>query len=103
VTAVGGRGRLVALVLVALAVVALVVVVARALLGGDDPPANRAATLAPKDTLVWVHVSTDGDRDAVQDATKLAGRFGSYERLRDGILRRLAGTNTDVAARDLEP
>jgi hypothetical protein len=96
------RRRLLAFVAGVLVVAGLAVLALRAF-GGDDPPANGAARLAPKNTLVWLHLSTDTGRDAVKDATGLAGRFGSYERLRDTILRRLAGTNRAVRADDVEP
>lgn len=59
--------------------------------GGSSPSiADRAAALVPADALVYVHVSTDGDRGAVQAAERLAGSFDGYERLRDGILDRLS-------------
>jgi hypothetical protein len=96
------RRRVLALLAGALVVAGLAVVALRAF-GGDEPPADGAARLAPKDTLVWVHLSTDRDRGAVERASDLAGRFGSYERLRDTILRRLAGTGRRVSAEDVEP
>jgi hypothetical protein len=98
------RRRRLAVAAVALVVaIAAVASAATRLLGGDEPPATAAAQLAPKDTLVYVHVSTDADRGAVERATDMAERFGSYERVRDGILQRLTGTGRKVSARDVEP
>lgn len=73
-----------------LVVVAVVVVLLVRGGGSDAPIADEAATLVPSDALVYVHVSTDGDRGAVKDAQDLAGSFDSYERLRDAVLSRLA-------------
>jgi hypothetical protein len=94
--------------LVALAVaVAVVLVAAVVLVRGCDkgaPPATGAAALVPKDTLVYVHVSTDEERGAVEDASALLGRFGSWERIRDGVVQRLAGAGREVRLeRDVEP
>lgn len=76
---------------VAFDVVVVVVVLLLVFGGGSDAPiADRAASLVPADALVYVHVSTDGDRDAVKDAEKLAGSFDGYERLRDALLDRLS-------------
>jgi len=72
------------LALLAAAVIAVVVLGGGS--GGDGPAADRAATLAPADALAWVHLSTDGDRDAVAQALALAGRAGL-----DGTLAELAG------------
>jgi Protein of unknown function (DUF3352) len=86
------RRRLVAAIAAA-AVLALVVgvLVARGS-GGGPAIANDAARLVPSDALVYVHLSTDRDRGAVEDARKLAARFPSWDRTRDAILKRLAVT-----------
>ena len=80
-----------ALAAVALLILAVggVLLVGRA--GSSDPAISEAnARLVPDDALVYVHVSTDRDREAVRRAQKLAAKFPSYARLRDGILRRLS-------------
>ena len=85
----GRRRTLAGLLALAVLAVAAVVLVGRG--GKDDaPPASAAAQLVPADALVYVHVSTDTSRPAVKRAQALAAKFPSYERLRDGILRRLA-------------
>ena len=73
------------------------------LVGGEEPPATGAAKLAPKDTLVYAHVSTDPDRDAVQRASDLLGKFDAYSGFRDTTLQRLVGTSEKVEPKDLEP
>jgi hypothetical protein len=92
VAAVARRRRAVLIVAAALALVALIAgVVVAATGGGSGPPiADRAAALVPSDALVYVHVSTDHDRQAVREAEKLGATFSSYERLRDQVLSRLA-------------
>jgi hypothetical protein len=89
---IGRRRRLVA-VAAAVAVVLLVVgvLVARGSSGGPAI-AGDAAKLVPADALFYVHLSTDRDRGAVEDARELAARFPSWERTRDAILKRLAVT-----------
>jgi hypothetical protein len=84
--------RWIAAAVAALVVVALAAVLVRAVTAADErPPGTGAARLAPADTLVWVHVSTDPDRGAVRRATGLLERFDAYGRIRDAIVRRLAG------------
>lgn len=91
--------------------IALVAAVALALtqLGGgpdDRPPADRAAALVPADALVYVHVSTDGDRAAVQRALQLLRRVGGETAARAQLTRLLRpggeGAPLDVA-RDVAP
>jgi hypothetical protein len=103
VTSPAVRRRRLAAAAVALPAVAAVVVLAVRALGSEEPPATAAAKLAPKNTLVYVHVSTDTERDAVERAHELLGRFDSYERITDTILQRLVGTSRDVKAGDVEP
>ena len=87
---------------IAAAVAAGVVAVLLALLlsggGGGDNAAisERAAGLVPGDALVWVHLSTDGDRRAVRDARDVAARFPSFARLRGSLQRRLSVGGEDV-------
>lgn len=95
-----GAGLLALIVAVVLAVVVLG--------GGSDgggPAADRAAALAPADTLAWVHLSTDGDRDAVSQALALAGRAGLDDTLNElagGLLGSGGGQPVDFA-RDVRP
>jgi hypothetical protein len=74
---------------VAVVALAVVLLVAR---GSASGPAiaTGASRLVPSDALVYVHVSTDGDRGAVKDARALAARFPGWERVRDAVLERLA-------------
>lgn len=95
------RRRTVAVVAAAMVLLAVVAFAATRLLGGGGPPATGAAAFAPQDTLVYVHLSTDTGRDAVSHATDVAGRFDSYETIRDGILARLTGQ--PVKGADVEP
>ncbi|MDO8184576.1 DUF3352 domain-containing protein [Conexibacter sp. JD483] len=95
-----GAGLLALIVAVVLAVVLLG--------GGSDgggPAADRAAQLAPADALAWVHLSTDGDREAVQQALTLAGRAGldsTLGELAGGLLGSGGGQPVDFA-RDVRP
>ncbi|HEY3021862.1 MAG TPA: DUF3352 domain-containing protein, partial [Solirubrobacteraceae bacterium] len=57
---------------------------------GNPAISTGAARLVPADALVYVHVSTDPRRQAVRRAVKLAGRFPSFDRLRDSVLRKLS-------------
>jgi hypothetical protein len=89
----------------ALGLLALVVLAVAAVLlvgrgdGKGEAPAAGAAKLVPADALVYVHVSTDTGRPAVQRAQKLTAKFPSYARLRDSIIRRLSvsGQGGDVS------
>jgi len=74
--------------LLALLVVAVVIAVASGG-GSSGPPPDEAAKLVPSTALVYVHVSTDTDREATQAALRLARRFPSFERLRNVLIRRL--------------
>jgi Protein of unknown function (DUF3352) len=97
--------RLLVAALVAGALV-LVAILAIRSCGGDDtsPPAAGAARVVPADTLLYVHLSTDPDRGAVQRALDLAARFPSYPRLRDGALQRLSAASSGVSfQRDVRP
>jgi hypothetical protein len=69
--------------------------------GSDKPPASRSATLVPADALVFAHLSTDGDREAVRDALSLAKRFPSWPRLRDQALARIGAQPGERGLRDL--
>ena len=72
--------------------------------GGDEPPKTEAAAIAPSNTLVFVGISTDGERPAVDRASDLLGRFGGYEARRDALLKRLSGGDQEVdVERDVEP
>src|SRR5204862_6067059 len=70
------RRRLIALGAALAGLVAVVVVVVVLVAGGgSEPPATGAARLVPADALAYVHVSTDRDREGVQQAMKLLNRF----------------------------
>ena len=69
--------------------------------GGDDPPATRAASLVPPNALVYVHLSTDGDREPVRRALALARRFPGWPRLRDDVLGRLGAEPGPRGQREL--
>jgi hypothetical protein len=97
------RRRVALLVVGALVVVVLIAFVAQRVFGGDEPPATGAAALAPKDTLIYTHVSTDEGRGAVERATDLLERFDAYDGARDALLQRLVGTPGKVTAKDVEP
>ncbi|MCW3005866.1 MAG: hypothetical protein JWP17_492, partial [Solirubrobacterales bacterium] len=81
--------------LTALAAAVVVVVVAFAVValasGGSSGPAiaTDAAKLVPSNALVYVNLSTDGNRDAVKRARTLGTGFSSYASLRDSILSQL--------------
>jgi hypothetical protein len=85
------RRRLVAVAAAVLVVAAIVAGVALATGGGSSGPpiATAAAKLVPADALVYVNLSTDGDREQVKDARSLGGAFSSYASLRDRILSQL--------------
>jgi hypothetical protein len=57
--------------------------------GSSSAPPDDAAKLVPSTALVFVHLSTDTDRDATKTALELAQRFPSFGRLRNTLLRRL--------------
>ena len=100
-----GNRRLATLV-AALAVAVLAVAGAIVALGGseDEPPPADAAKLVPDSALVFASVSTDGERDAVRRASRLAERFGSYDRARDALLMRLSGGTDEVdQGKDVAP
>lgn len=94
----GGVAALVA------AVVILVVVVLPG--GASAAPAAGAARLVPADALVYVHLSTDPDREQTTHALDLLGRFpsvGGIEQQAVSTLRRFnRGTGVDFQ-RDIRP
>ncbi len=74
--------------------------------GSEHPPANGAARIVPADALLYLHLSTDPARPAVQRATALAGRIPDVARLRDGLLGGLTagGRGTPLSyAREIRP
>jgi hypothetical protein len=88
-----------------LGIAALVVLLA-VLLGGSSassstPIAGDAAKLVPEDALVYVHVSTDGDRPATRRAAELANRFPSWPAFRDSLVKRLSAPGCDAGTRAL--
>lgn len=96
-----GVGLLAVLAALVLAVVAL---------GGDGkdetPPANRAAALVPADALAYLHLSTDGDRAAIDRGLSLVRRLGAEQTLRTqlgGLLRAGGGSAPIDFDRDVRP
>lgn len=83
-------------------VVLLVVRLLSSAAGGDDPPADRATRLVPASALVYVHLSTDGDRDATKRARRLAARFPGFARIRDNVVKRLGAPGCDAGIKDVE-
>jgi hypothetical protein len=85
------RRRLIALAAAVLIVAAVAAGVVLAAGGGSSGPpiATDAAKLVPSTALVYVNLSTDGDRDQVRRARTLGTGFSSYASLRDSILSQL--------------
>lgn len=74
-------------------IVAVVVLISFGGGSGEDsgPPAADAAALVPADALAFLHLSTDGDRAAVQRALELSQRLGAESALRDQLSGLLGG------------
>lgn len=88
------------LLLAGIAGVLVGVVAALLLLGGEDgapPPASDTAALVPASALVYVHLSTDADRDATAQALALAQRFPGWAALRDAAVRQLVAAGREGA------
>lgn len=79
----------------------LVGVIAAVLLlgGGDDapPPAAATAKLVPASTLVYVHLSTDAQRDGTARALEVARGFPGWNGLRDRTVRQLVAAGRQGA------
>jgi hypothetical protein len=86
---------------VAMVLVSIAVIASRHDGGGEGPPQNHAARIVPRDALVYVHISTDRDRQAVKDATDILRRFPGANRVRDDLIARLGGTPTGSDAADI--
>lgn len=90
-------------------VVAIVVAIVGFGGGGEEdasPPASGAAALVPSDALAYVHVSTDGDRAAVDRALSLVRRVGLEQTVRDqlgGLLGAGGGSEPVDFDRDVRP
>jgi hypothetical protein len=70
----------------------------------DAPPATGAARLVPSGALVYLHLSTDTSRDAVQRAGSLAAQFPGYPGLRNSLVRQLSASGQPVDERhDVRP
>ncbi|MBJ7520728.1 MAG: DUF3352 domain-containing protein [Solirubrobacteraceae bacterium] len=67
--------------------------------GGSDEAAPPAATakLVPASALVYVHLSTDGERDGTARALEIAEGFPGWDPLRDRTVRRLVAAGRDGA------
>ncbi len=88
----------------ALAVVVAAVVAVLALRGGDEPgglPAAGAARLVPAGALVYLHLSTDGDRAATRDAQAVVRRFPGLDGALRGLSARLSAPECGLDAGDL--
>jgi hypothetical protein len=96
--------RLVALLAV-VAVVALVVVLVLVLSGGgDSPPSTKAARLVPPNALVFLNLSTDGNRDGTKRALALAQRLPGFGSAEQALARRLGTRQGPVNfRRDIRP
>jgi hypothetical protein len=80
-----------------LALVVAAVVAFVAVRGGEDaPPSADAAGLVPASALAYLHVSTDGDREAVRRGLSLLRRAGAD----DGASRQLSAL---LSAREGQP
>lgn len=81
-----------------LAVAAVVLAVVLALGSGEAPPATGAAELVPANALLYVHLSTDSSRPAVQRALALSRRLPGSAPLLAGVGDRidaiLSGSST---------
>ena len=86
----------------------LAAVAAAALLAGvlcaraDDEPADDAARLVPSGALVYVHLSTDPDRDPDARLAELVERLPALARLRDRVAGGIATRPLDLE-RDVRP
>jgi hypothetical protein len=99
----GNRRFAVAVGVLVAAILAMALLLARGC-GEDAAPVDTAVRLVPQEALVYLHLSTDGDRGAVERAGELAERFDAYEPQRDRLLRRLSGADRPVDfGRDIEP
>jgi len=99
----GNRRLAVAAGVLVAAIVAMALLLVRGC-GEEAAPVDTAARLVPQEALVYVHLSTDGDRGAVERARELAERFEAYEPQRDRLLRRLSGADRPVDfGRDVAP
>lgn len=67
--------------------------------GGDDDaaPASGTAGLVPASALVYLHLSTDAQRDGTERALEIAQGFPGWNALRDRTVRRLVAAGRDGA------
>ncbi len=71
--------------------------------GGEGPSFADAATrLVPADALVYVHLSTDREREGTEDAEKLARGFAGFDGAVSGLVGRLSAPQCGIAAADVE-
>ncbi|HEV3229815.1 MAG TPA: DUF3352 domain-containing protein [Solirubrobacteraceae bacterium] len=72
--------------------------------GGDTPPASGAARLVPAGALVYMHLSTDPSRAAVQRANALANHLPGYPGLINSLVHRLSASGAPLDPRhDVRP
>ncbi|HKH18393.1 MAG TPA: DUF3352 domain-containing protein [Solirubrobacteraceae bacterium] len=69
---------------------------------GEDGPADAAARLVPASALVYLHLSTDPERDADARLARLAGSLPAVGRLRDRIVAAVSPQGFDLE-RDVRP
>jgi Protein of unknown function (DUF3352) len=81
--------------------VSIAVIATRHTGGSDKAPQNEAAQLVGRDALIYVHLSTDGDRDAVRRATDTLRTFPGANRVRDDLIKSVGGTPTGSDAADI--
>jgi len=88
----------------ALAVVAVLALGAGLVCAGDEPggPPDTAARLVPASTLVYMHLSTDPEREADRRLGALAAKLPAVGRLRDAITAAISPQAFDVD-RDVRP
>ena len=88
--------------LAAVAVLALTAGLVCAGGGGADGPPDAAAALVPAGALVYVHLSTDGEREEDRRLARLAGALPPVARLRERLAAGIAPRAFDVE-RDVLP
>ena len=94
-----GRGR----TRIALAAVAAIALAAGLVFAaGGDAPADEAAHLVPAGALVYVHLSTDPDREHDARLARFADKLPAVARLRDSIVDAISPQAFDIG-RDVRP
>ncbi len=84
-----------------MAIVAAIVVLALAS-GGEAGPATGAAAVVPGDALLYLHLSTDATRPAVQRAVSIAQRFPDFPLAETALMSRLSRVLTGGASSSVD-